>query len=75
MRVTLESTTRVVTINGGVEARVWEGTTASGIAVTALIPRIATAEDQPQGQFLAELARHRPPGPDATAAWPMRMLL
>jgi hypothetical protein len=75
MKVRLESTTKVVTVDG-VEARVWEGETDSGIPIAALITRIAVEEGQPQGQFLAELAQCRPPtaGSPAAEAWPMRML-
>jgi len=76
MRVRLESTTKVVEVDG-VPARVWEGETDSGIPVAALITRIAVEEGQPQGQFQAELAECRAPtvaGP-AAEAWPMRMLL
>jgi hypothetical protein len=35
MKVTLESTTKIVDINNGVKARLWEGRTESGIEVHA----------------------------------------
>ena len=40
MKVTLESTTKIVELNG-VQARIWEGTTEGGIRVHAFITRIA----------------------------------
>lgn len=43
MKITIESTSQIVTIVQGVAeitARVWEGQTESGIKVACLIPRI-----------------------------------
>lgn len=42
MKLDLQSTTRVVEVNG-VPARVWQGQTDTGIPVTVLITRIAVA--------------------------------
>jgi hypothetical protein len=43
MKVLLESTTKVATLNtpdGSMPARIWEGTTADGVRVYAYIPQI-----------------------------------
>lgn len=76
MRVELESTTKVVTleISGvGVPARLWEGVTSSGIKVHAYITRIAHDVNEPPEkveEFKRELSQQRPPsasGQDALA--------
>ena len=73
MRITIESTTRIVKANG-VDCRVWEGTTAKGIAVQALIPRVAALADQDLAEFEAELQEHA--APSATVqAFPLSMIL
>jgi hypothetical protein len=73
MKITIESTSKIVKANG-VDCRVWEGETASGIKISALIPRIAVAPDQDVSQFEAELRATRPPSPEVEA-WPLRMIL
>lgn len=68
MRVTLESTTKMVTVNG-VPARIWEGKTDSGIPVHAFITRIA-APDRPEidfSQFERELRECAKPSPEVQA--------
>lgn len=50
MKITLESTTKVVTVNPGtletgVQARIWEGKTESGIKVVCLVTRIGVSKD------------------------------
>lgn len=77
MRVHLESTTKVVTIESGsrpVPARVWEGHTESGIKVTAFITRIAVDRDHDTSQFEAELVECRSPSAHIEA-WPNRLVL
>lgn len=67
MRVTLESTTRVVDIiveGARCPGWVWEGTTDSGIPVFAVVTRIAVREDHDLSQFEAELERQA--GPSST---------
>ena len=73
MKITIESTTRIVQANG-IDCRVWEGTTERGVKITCLIPRIAVRDGQDTRQFEAELQEHRPPSPD-TQAFPLRMIL
>jgi hypothetical protein len=66
MRITVESTTKKVQLNG-VPARIWEGTTDSGIPVHVYITRVAVEEGQHQEQFERELDQHRAPSPAVQA--------
>lgn len=61
MKITIESTTQIVDINNGVQARIWEGQTESGIPVVALITRIAADKDQNLEQLYRELKEQRLP--------------
>lgn len=54
MIITIESTTKVVKLNG-IDCRVWEGQTVSGVKVHCFIPRIAAKDDQDLSQFESEL--------------------
>ena len=67
MIVQLQSTDKVVNlIVGGasVPARVWEGTTETGIPCVAFITRIATtAEGEDAAEFEDDLQRQSPPTP------------
>jgi hypothetical protein len=78
MRVTLESTTKIVeliTINGHtVPARVWEGHTESGIPCHAYVTRIAVARGEDASQFERELVEQRP-ATAAVAAIPTRLVI
>ena len=82
MKVTLESTSKIVELTtrvnalGGtfVPARIWEGHTESGIPVHCYVTRIAVANDQNHAQFEAELRECRAPSPDV-AAIPLRLIL
>lgn len=73
MKVTLQSTTKIVQLNG-VPARIWEGTTESGIPVHAYVTRIAVHEDQDQMEFERELQAHEQPSVEI-AAIPLRMII
>lgn len=73
MKITIESTTKIVHANG-VECRVWEGETEHGVKVQCLIPRIAARLDQDLTQFEEELKETRPPSPDFEP-FPLRMIL
>lgn len=74
MRITIESTTKTVTLND-VPARIWEGTTASGIPVHCYITRIAVRDDADLAQFEAELQQHRPARNADIDAIPNRLIL
>lgn len=73
MKITLESTTKIVYLRDEgqaghpVPARIWEGTTESGIPVHAYITRIAVHEGQDQSQFVRELEEHRTPSAEVAA--------
>jgi hypothetical protein len=73
MKITIESTTEIVSLNG-IDCRVWEGETTSGVKVQAVIPRIAALKDQNLSQFDAELKKQKPPSA-AERAFPLRMLI
>lgn len=73
MKITVESTTKIVHLNG-VPARIWEGQTESGIPVHCYITRIAVDKDQDASEFEKELQEHRAPSPEVQAI-PLRMIL
>lgn len=54
MKINLRSTSSIVKVNG-VEARVWEGHTESGISVSCLITRIAVDKYEDCSEFEKEL--------------------
>jgi hypothetical protein len=74
MKITIESTTQIVDVNG-VPARIWEGATDSGIPVHCFVTRIAVQKGQDASEFELELQEHRPPSPDLNGVYPMRMVL
>jgi hypothetical protein len=79
VKITIESTTKLVTIvdDSGchaVAARVWEGVTESGIQVQCLIVRIAAPIAGDLSQFEAELQEQRAPS-EAAVAFSLRMIL
>jgi hypothetical protein len=74
MKITIESTTKIVDANG-IDCRVWEGKTERGIEVICLIPRIAVRNGQDTAQFEEELKEQRPPTVINDAAFPMRLIL
>lgn len=73
MKITLESTSKVVQLDG-VAARIWEGKTESGIEVHAFITRIAVHKDSDNSQFESELCEQRAPSA-AVESYPMRLVL
>lgn len=73
MKITIESTTKIVNANG-IDCRVWEGRTERGVEITCLIPRIAVKNGQDASQFEVELQEQRAPSANIEA-WPLRMIL
>ena len=73
MKVQLESTDKIVTLNG-VPARIWEGHTSGGIACHAYVTRIAVADSLDCSEFERDLEQHRPPTVEGRAI-PLRMIL
>jgi ribosomal protein S12 methylthiotransferase accessory factor YcaO len=83
VKITLESTTRVVDVAAslsaeGVPGRVWEGKTESGVRVIAVVTLIAVPSDAGHDEiaaFYRELTEQRPPTSAAEQVFPLRMIL
>ena len=60
MILTLESTREIVTWNG-IPCRVWQGSSAGGVPVTAFIARIAVPGDRDTSELDAELLETEAP--------------
>ena len=77
MKITIENTTKIVNLDG-VQARVWEGKSESGIPVICFITRIAVPEgegvDVDHSEFRRELSEQRTPSPDVEIL-PFRLIL
>jgi hypothetical protein len=73
MKIAIESTAKVVNLNG-VPARIWEGKTETGIPVHCYVTRIAVARDEDCSQFERELQEHRPPSVDVAVIPPYLVL-
>jgi len=54
MKITIESTTKIVELNG-IPCRIWEGETESGIKMHAFISRVAIGKDENAEEFAREL--------------------
>lgn len=74
MKITIESTSKIVELNG-VPARLWEGHTESGIEVHCFITRIAVHKDQDCSQFEKELKEQPQPSALLDGVYPLRMIL
>ena len=81
MKLTIESTTKIVTIKpsplgDGVPARVWEGVSESGIKVQCYITRVAIPiEEQDRADdFKAELKECKAPSVEVEAI-PTRLII
>lgn len=73
MRITIESTRKIVEVNG-VPARVWQGTTAKGVPITCLITRVAVERTADASELEKDLDEQAAPRGDATH-WPARLVL
>jgi hypothetical protein len=73
MRIEIESTTKIVFLNG-VRARIWEGKTESGIPMHCYVTLIAAQKDLDVSEFEKELEGHRVPSPEIEEM-PLRMIL
>ncbi len=75
MKITLTSTTKIVTLDG-VQARIWEGHSDAGVPVLCMITRISprTHDAAALRQFEVELQECDPPSPEA-AIIPTRLVL
>jgi len=80
MKITLESTNRIVQVASGthtgtVSGRVWQGKTESGIPVAVVITSLAVEAAQDQRQFQQEFQEHAAPQPYAAMAFPLRFVI
>lgn len=73
MKITLESTDKIVTLNG-VPARLWQGTTEAGVPCHAFITHIAVDRTEDTSQFDQELEQHAAPRPEFEV-YPVRMVI
>jgi hypothetical protein len=76
MKITIESTSKVVTVNE-LPVRIWEGETESGIPIHCYVTRVAVDEGLAPGAykvFEAELAEQKKPSAKVEAI-PLRMIL
>lgn len=76
MKITIESTDKVVELNG-IQTRVWEGKTENGVPMHCYIARVAVAEGlrgEDYAEFEKDLRETRKPTADI-AAIPARMIL
>jgi len=73
VKITLESTSHIVSMDG-VQARVWEGQTDSGIPVHCYVTLIAVDGQHDTSQFQRELQEYKAPSPEV-AAIPLRLIL
>lgn len=74
MKITIESTTKIVEING-VPCRLWEGQTERGVAIHCFITRIGVENGLDTSQFEQELAEQRQPTAKLDGVYPLRMVL
>lgn len=77
MTITMEPTTKVVTLDG-VPARIWEGTSDNGATVHVFVTRVAVptelnSPEQVQA-FADALLEQRPPSL-LVEEWPLRLIL
>jgi hypothetical protein len=77
MKLTIESTAHVVTLEKGdskIPARVWTGKTESGIPCDVFITRVAVKDEGNNcAQFERELKEQQRPQP--IQVWPLRMII
>ena len=68
MRMTIESTTKIVNLGEGRAARVWEGTSEAGVPVRVYVTRIGPGPGADAEAFRREItAENRAPSPDVAA--------
>lgn len=76
MKLNIESTTKIVELNG-VQCRLWEGETESGIPVVCFIPRVAVNKNENNERmavFEKELTECKTPRAD-TMQFPSRLII
>ena len=73
MKIEIESTEKIVELNG-VQTRVWDGKTDSGIPVHCFMVRISPQTHENIEQFEKELKEQKAPSADILS-YPLRMVL
>lgn len=76
MRVTIESTDKLVRLNGA-PARIWEGKSEGGVPVICFVTRVAVQEGMDPAcyeRFEQELLETRPASPEARSFDPRLIL-
>lgn len=73
MKLTIESTAKIVTLNG-VPARIWEGHTETGYPVHVYVTRVASDNAHANAELDRALQESRAPSPEIGAI-PMRLIL
>jgi len=73
MKMTIESTTKTVKLNG-IDCRIWEGSTQGGVKVHCFIPRVGVAEGQDVSEFERELEQQVAPS-EEIEAYPLRLII
>lgn len=73
MKVQLESTTRIIDVNG-VPCRVWQGKTDGGVPMHAYIALVGVDRDVDSAEFERDLKEHAPPRIEFGAI-PLRFIL
>lgn len=73
MKITIESTDKIVELNG-TPARIWEGSTDSGVPVLVWVNLISpqTHDSEINAQFERELHEVKPASPGALQCYDMR---
>lgn len=75
MKITIESTSKIVELNG-IPARIWEGQTKSGIKVHCFVTRVAIDQDELRvSEFEKELQKTRTPSPELEKYYPSKLIL
>lgn len=74
MEIQLRSTSVIKKIDG-VEMRMWEGVTRSGVPILALVARIAVKMEEDQTEFLRELQETSPPTVGSDTFYDFRTLI
>ncbi len=74
MDIQLRSTNVIKKIDG-IEMRIWEGVTRSGVPIVAMVARIAVKMDEDQTEFLKELRETSPPNVSSDTFYDFRTLI
>lgn len=75
MKITIESTSKIVELKG-VPSRIWEGQTESGIKVHCFVTRIGIDKDElRKSEFEKELKETRAPSPEIEKYYPSKLII